>query len=346
MRTIFAALTGLALVLTVSPAQAQFTTLDDAQDGPQTVGQSAQPASTETPCGNQPFTIARMNWPSAMLLSEIHERILKAEFGCEVRESQADLGAALSSMASTGQPALAPELWVNRVADVWNAAIEAQMVRSAAPTYTETSFEGWFMPGYMAAGLNPAPTASALATTLAAPGPDEKIRFISCPTDWACSIINRNLIAAHGLSDRVEIIEPANRLEMDRSIGEAVNRREPFLFYYWQPNAILAQLDFVAIDMGAYDEVAARCLAGRNCADPKPSAFPPEMVVMAVADRVFLSNPVIAAYIQRATLPLAEMNRLLAELNQPGATAESVAERFVAQRRDLWGAWVTPGLPE
>ncbi|NGP16383.1 glycine betaine ABC transporter substrate-binding protein [Devosia aurantiaca] len=329
----------LALVLMAAPAVAQVEVLDQAQDAA-AQGQIATRAP-DALCGNQPLTIASMSWPSATLLAEIHARILRNEFGCEVRVVPGDLAATASSMGSTGQPSVAPELWVNRIADVWNGAMDAQMVRSAAPTFTEPDFEGWFIPAYMNQGLSEVPTAATLATflpTLETEG--QKLRFISCPIDWACSVINRNLITAHAISNLVEIVEPANRLEMDRLIAEAVNRREPFLFYYWQPNAVLAQLDFIGLDMGEYSEDAAQCLGTRDCASPVPSAFPQDSVIIAVAERVFTTTPTIASYFQRSSITLEEMNTLLAQLTAEGATPEAVADRFVAERRDLWGGWL------
>ncbi|MCW5723259.1 MAG: hypothetical protein KIS86_19175, partial [Devosia sp.] len=286
-----------------------------------------------------PIAIARMTWPSAALLAQIHARLLAAEFGCDVRVIPGDMAATTSSMGSTGQPAVAPEMWVTRIADVWNGAIQTQMVRSAAPTFVETSFEGWFMPDYVA-GASGARSAAGLAAILPGLGGGTKPRFISCPADWACALINANLLRAHGITDLVDLVEPANRFEMDRLIAEAVNRREAFLFYYWQPNAVLDQLDFVALDMGPYDEEAAKCLARLACATPRPSAFPSELVVVALSDWLFSDAPAIAGYFQRSSLPLAQMNRLLAQLNEPGATIETVAERFVLERADIWRSWV------
>ncbi len=332
------AIAAIALGVLTQPALAQITVLDSAQDGATQPAPSG-PNASAGPCGTRPLTIARMSWPSAALLAEIHARILASEFSCQVQVVQADMGSAVSSMGSTGQPQIAPELWVNRVADLWNGAMEGQQVRSAAPTYTEAVFEGWFMPASLAGTFSAVPGAADLAAALPQVQAGAPLRFISCPMDWACSIINRNLVAAYGLADVVEIIEPANRLEMDRLIAEGINRREPFLFYYWQPNAILAQLDFVAIDMGEYDEAAAQCLADRICADPQPSSFPSDNVVIAVAERVFTETPVIAGYLQRASLPLEEMNRMLAQLNEPGASAETVADQFVSERGDVWRSW-------
>lgn len=341
MRFRLLALIGMLLAGT-GPALAQFTTLDPAPApgaaAPAPTGAAGAPQAQ--PCGTQPITIARMSWPSAALLAEIHARLLASEFGCAVRVIPGDMAATTSSMGSTGQPAVAPEMWVTRIADVWNGAIQSQMVRSAAPTFLETSFEGWFMPDYALTGSAAAPSAAGLAALVPELAGTTKLRFISCPADWACALINTHLLEAHGLADLVERIEPANRFEMDRLIAEAVNRREPFLFYYWQPNAVLAQLDFVSIDMGAYDEEAAKCLARLTCADPAPSAFPPELVVVALSDWLFSEAPAIAGYFQRSSLPLAQMDALLAQVNEPGASLESVADRFVAERADIWRSWV------
>lgn len=327
----------LAQLLCSGPAMAQITVLDQAQDAAQ--GSQETPASTGK-CGSQPLSIARMSWSSAALLAEIHARILEKALGCTVRVIPGDLAATASSMGSTGQPSVAPELWVTRIPEVWNTAIENQMVRSVAPTYVQSTFEGWYVPDYMASNPGAPPAASDLAALLPGLETRGKLKFISCPSDWACSVINRNLIRAYGLTDLLDVVEPANRFEMDALIGGAVSRKEPFLFYYWQPNAVLAQLDFVPLGMGAYDEAAAKCLAERQCADPQPSAFPAELVVTALADRVFTETPAIAAYFQRATIDLGIMDELLAELNEPGASVESVADRFVAGHAELWQGWV------
>jgi glycine betaine/proline transport system substrate-binding protein len=337
------------MALAAGPAQAQITVLDQAQDAAgQAVPAEAAPVDPDAPpppCGTQPFNIARMSWPSAELLAEIHARLLKTAFGCQVQVIPGDLAATGSSMGSTGQPAVAPEMWATRVAEVWNAGVEAQMLRPATPTYVESQFEGWYIPDYVAAAHPELTTAAGLAAALPTLNAGAKIRFISCPLDWGCSLINRNLIAAYGLTSMVDIVEPANRFEMDTLIAEAVGKSEPVLFYYWQPNAVLAQFSFLALDMGAYEDEAAKCLARIACPTPKPSAFPPESVVVALSEWVFTDIPTIASYFQRSSLPLREMDVLLAQLNEPGATVEGIADRFVAEREDIWRAWVGAPSP-
>jgi glycine betaine/proline transport system substrate-binding protein len=330
----------LVAALAAGPVLAQITVLDQAQDAqPAPEAAQAEPEAPP-PCGTRPISIARMAWPSAELLAEIHARVLARAFDCDVQVAPGDLGATASSMGSTGQPAVAPEMWATRVADVWNAGVEAQMLRPAAPTYKETQFEGWFLPDYVAQAHPDLAGAAGLAAGLPTWNGGAPVRFISCPPDWACALINRNLIRALGLTGMVEVIEPATRFEMDTLIAEAVSRSEPILFYYWQPNAVLSQFNFVPLDMGAYDEEASKCLARVTCPTPVPSAFPADTVVVALAEWVFTDIPAIAGYFQRSSLDLVEMNTMLAQLNEPGATVEGVADRFVAERQDIWQSWV------
>ena len=51
-------------------------------------------------------------------------------------------------------------------------------------------------------------------------------KFISCPADWACSVINRNLIKAEGLEGVFDVVDQVCRLARGRglSVGHAGNR--------------------------------------------------------------------------------------------------------------------------
>lgn len=302
------------------------------------------PPPPAPPCGTQPITIARMAWPSAALLAEIHARLLTEQFGCVVTLQSGDLAATASAMGATGQPAVAPEMWVTRVADIWNAAMQGQKVRQAGVSYDEAEFEGWFVPDYVAerwGDIGSIEGIKAHVGEFAATG--NRPRFISCPPDWACALINRNMLRAYGLEASFDIVEPGNRFEMDTLIAEAVGRREPFLFYYWQPNAVLAQFTFLPVALNAYDKDAFACMGRSACAATAASGFAPDPVVVAVAEWVYLDAPQVAAYFARARMPFAEMNRMLLQLGEPGATVETVAQLFIAERGEIWRPWA--GLP-
>jgi glycine betaine/proline transport system substrate-binding protein len=315
-----------------------------ADDGDATASDvsSSEAPAVPAPCGGQTITIARMQWPSAELLAAIHARLIKQNFGCDVEVVPGDLAATASSMGVNGQPAVAPELWITRVADAWNGALKGQEVRQAGSSYVEPVFEGWFVPDYEVEKHPDLKGVADLKTYVRdfVPPGGKKAKFISCPPDWGCAVINRNLIRANGLTDLFDVVEPANRFELDTLIAAAVSRKEPVLFYYWQPNAVLAQFGFNQIDLGPFNKDNFACLGRVACADPKPSSFSPDPVIVALAQWVYLDAPEVAAYFQRAHMPFAEMNALLQNLNEPGATVDSVADAFVAARVEVWQPWV------
>jgi len=338
--TLLAPPAGSASDLT-TPSSGSGTDSGDPGGSNATDGADGSDSTPPPPCGTQPISIASFGWPSAELLAAIHARVLKAQFGCTVQVLPGEMGSVLSGMASTGQPAVAPEMWIDRIADQWNAAAKDQKLRQVGLTYADSQFEGWYVPDYVMSAHPELKSAAALkndAPLLADAG--AKPKFVSCPVDWACSVINRNLIKAEGLEGLFDIVEPKNRYDLDQTIAAAVSRKQPIVFYYWQPNAALSQFAFKPVDLGPYSRDDFTCLGKRSCADPKPSAFAPEPVVIALSEWVFTGAPDIAAYFQRAEMPMNAMNAMLAELNAPGATVDSVADKFVADHADIWQKWV------
>ncbi|RDE08089.1 glycine betaine ABC transporter substrate-binding protein [Pelagibacterium lacus] len=333
---VLAALAGPALgqfeVLPPPPAAAPSAASDDT-----TPVKAALPA-----CGADPFTIAEMGWPSAAILAHIHAAILRTEFGCSVRLVPGEPESTLSSIATTRQPAVAPELWVSRQAEVWNGAMRASSARAAAPTFSGGPLEAWFVPRYVIAN-NPGLAASADLVDhwrVFAPPGGERARLLSCPADWACAVMTANLAGALGLTGRFDIVTPLDRFDLDGRIGEAVARREPVLAYYWQPNALVETLDLVPLDMGAVDTTSVQCMGISGCIPFEPSGFPPDTVVIAVAEWVFAQAPDVADYFARASMPVEEMNRLLAWQAEQEAAPDAVAQHFLISGRDIWRQWV------
>jgi glycine betaine/proline transport system substrate-binding protein len=352
-----AALLALVLASTVVLGQESSVEVLQPPEGPSSgevmPGAAANPAAGELaqgavepaapvvppPCGTQPITMARMQWPSAALLAEIHSRVLTEAFKCEVRMQEGDMATIGAAMGANGQPAVAPEMWVSRVAEIWNAAIKAQEVRQAGTSYADQVFEGWFVPAYAVEKWPDLTTIAGLKAHAAAMGAGSKPKFLSCPLDWGCNIVNRNLIRANGLDQVFDVIEPANRFELDTLIAEAVGRNEPIVFYYWQPNAILSQFAFREVSLGAYNKDSFTCLGRLVCAAPQPTGFAPDPVIIALSEWVYVDAPQVASYFQRAKMPLAEMNAMMQQLTEPGATVETVAARFIAERGEIWRPW-------
>jgi glycine betaine/proline transport system substrate-binding protein len=331
-------LAGLVAALAGLPAMGQVQVLETRQLGGLAAQRAALPGN---PCASDDFTIAEMGWPSAAILAHIHAKVIAARYECPVRLIAGDPEATISSMATTRQPALAPEIWASRNAELWNGALRAQSVRAAGDTFTGGTLEAWFVPRYVRdnhPGLTAAGQLSDYWRVFVAGG-SEKAQIVSCPPDWACNMTTAKMIAAYGLGERFEAVEPFDRFTLDRMVSDRVAQREPVLTYYWQPNALISRLDLVPLDMGGFDLGNAQCMALADCVPFGASAYAPDSVVIAAAEWVFTDAPEIAAYLGRAQMPLEEMNRLLAWQAENEATPDEVATHFIVTRPALWQAW-------
>lgn len=293
-------------------------------------------------CGGEEITIAQFPWSSAAVLAQIHASLLRDGFGCAVRLVPADMGSTASRMAISSQPMIAPEMWIGQVAPVWNNGVENGRVGVAGATYANGPSEGWYVPRYVREadpGLVSAASLKAHLPQLQAAG-GGKPTFVSCPASWACALINANLLRAYGLEAALTVKTPDSRTDLDRAFATAVSAKTPIVGYYWAPNAAIVQLDLVPLDMGPFSRDAMDCLAERECADPKPSAFGPEQVAIATAADLQSKAPKVFAYLRRATMPIAVMNGLLAWQAENGSSVEQTARQFIDSEPALWQGWL------
>jgi glycine betaine/proline transport system substrate-binding protein len=100
-----------------------------------------------------------------------------------------------------------------------NVTGDAQTVRAAANTYDMQVFEGWYVPDYLAEQYPDLTGAAGLATSPAFDTAEGPARFISCPPDWGCAIINRHLLTALELEGRFEVVGPAPPRANERPDG-------------------------------------------------------------------------------------------------------------------------------
>lgn len=290
-------------------------------------------------CRGEVVSIADLQWPSASILAHIHRRILRDEFDCDAQVVQSDLANVALTINAAQEPNIVPEFWIGRVAAQWNEIGEAQRAFVAAQTFDKTVLEGWFVPQKVIADF-PQLRQAANLREMPALYAREKIRFITCPAQWACHVINGNLLRAFGLQDVFDVVVPSSRFEMDQLIGQVISGREPAVFYYWQPNAVLHQFDFAALDMGDFLADAYPCLAKINCSAPQKSDFASEKIGLVVVSDVRGDMPELLRYLRRATLPISTMNELLAIQERGNLSPEEVASHFMTAMPDIWQSWI------
>lgn len=302
--------------------------------------------AAETSCGtDRTIGIAEMTWPSAAALARIHATILEKGYGCRVDIVAGDTVPTSSSMLSRGTPAIAPELWTSAIEEAWKEGEAKGKVVKLADAITDGTVEGWFIPRAVQKAHPELTTAEAvIARPDLFPNPEDKSkgRLYSCPPGWACELSTSALFKAYGMADKKwTLFSPGSGGALDASIARAFLRKEPILFYYWGPTAILGKYDAAQLDLGPVKPEVYACNTDPDCASARGiTAYPSSPAIVGAAAWVKKDAPVVADYFSKVGLTNSQISALLVYGDENKADAAATAKNFLKTEEAIWTKWV------
>lgn len=305
----------------------------------------------ENGCGtDRTIDIAEMTWPSAAALARIHATILEKGFSCKVEVVTGDTVPTASSMLSRGKPAVAPELWTSVIKDSWEEGLEDGKVVDLGDAITDGTVEGWFIPRYVREA-NPElkSAADVIARPDLFPDPEDASqgRLYSCPPGWACELSTTALFEAFDMDKSWNLFSAGSGGALDASIARAFLRKEPILFYYWGPTAILGKFDAVQLDLGEAKPDVYACNTDPDCDKPSAvTAYPSSPAVVGAAAWIKEEAPAVADYFSKVGLSNAQISKLLVYGDENKADAAATAENFLKTEGDVWKKWVPADIAE
>lgn len=300
---------------------------------------SKQPERQQAPaekmaCGE--VTITEMDWASSQIVTEVAKFFIENGYGCTVKKIPTSTTLAVTSLAETGKPDIATEIWQNSTA-VFSELVEQGKVKTLAKVFETGGEEGWWIPAYLA---KKHPELKTIEGVLANP---ELVggKFHNCPVGWGCRITNDNLIQAFNFKKHdMEVFNHGSGETLAASIGSAFSAKEPWFGYYWGPTAILGKYPLVKVDLGPYNAKAHSCNMSKDCVTPGKSSYPAAPVLTAVTTSFANSYPQVAQFLSKMAFPNAVMSELLAWKSDNKANAEEAAAHFIANHKDTWQPWL------
>ena len=144
---------------------------------------------------------------------------------------------------------------------------------------------------------------------------------------------------SQNLSDR--LVDPGSGGALAGAIGEAYNKEEGWLGYYWAPTAVLGKYPLKKLSFGVEHskEEWDTCTSQDGCADPKPNAWVVSEVYTVVTDNFKNSSDLGMEYISKRALPNSTVNALLAWKDDNQASGEDTAIHFLKNYTE-WHSWV------
>ncbi len=295
-------------------------------------------------CGK--VTIADMNWSSASLLAHVDQFILNNGYGCDAELVPGDTMPTGTSMIEKNEPDIAPEFWSNSMKDALDKGVAEKRLRYAGKVLSDGGEEGFWVPKYM---VDKDPSLATIegvinnASLFTHPEDQDLSAFYGCPAGWNCQISAGNLFDALKLEDKgFEMIDPGSGAGLSGSIAKAYERQEPWFGYYWAPTAVLGKYEMVKVDFGSgtHKDEYINCTTKEDCLNPKVTMYPPSLVQSITTESFAAKAPAAYEYISKRAVSNADMNRLLAWMEDNQADGMMSAEYFLTNYQPLWITWV------
>ncbi|KHA61942.1 ABC transporter substrate-binding protein [Vibrio variabilis] len=297
-------------------------------------------------CGK--VTIADMNWNSATVIANIDRFILEHGYGCDAELIPGDTMPTGTSMIEKGQPDVAPELWSNSLKDALDKGVADKRLRYAGKSLVDGGEEGFWVPAALVEKYPEIATIEGVkkhAKLFKHPEDPDKSAFYSCPAGWNCQISAGNLFNAMELDKAgFAIVDPGSSAGLSGAIAKANERGEAWFGYYWAPTAVLGKYDMVKVDFGSGvdEEEFVNCTTQSECANPKPTMYPPSPVHTITTEEFATRAPQAYDYFSKRGFTNADMNRLLAWMEDNQADGEEAMFHFLEDYPQIWQAWVSP----
>lgn len=295
-------------------------------------------------CGK--VTIADMNWNSATLIANVDRFILEHGFGCDAELVPGDTMPTGASMVEKGEPDIAPEFWVNSMREVLDKAVDEGRMVVTGVSLANGGEEGFWVPAYMVekdpslATIEGVVKNASMFKHLEDP---DKFAFYGCPAGWNCQISTSNLMKALKLEDvGFDYVDPGSGAGLAGSIAKAYEREEGWFGYYWAPTAVLGKYKMVKVDFGsgADEKMFRGCITQADCADPKPTMYPPSEVWTLTTGEFAKGHANVNAYLGKRNFTNDQMNGLLAWMEDNQADGETVGIHFLKENEAQWTAWL------
>ncbi|WP_319532970.1 ABC transporter substrate-binding protein [uncultured Cohaesibacter sp.] len=299
-------------------------------------------------CGK--VTIADMNWNSATLIANVEKIMLEYGFGCEAELVPGDTMPTGASMTEKGEPDIAPEFWSNSMREAIDKGVEEGRLAIVGKSLSDGGEEGFWVPSYMVEKDPSLATIEGVlknAKLFPHPEDDTKSAFYGCPAGWNCQISSGNLFKALNLEDAgFEIVDPGSGAGLSGSIAKAYERGEGWFGYYWAPTAVLGKYKMTKVDFGSgVDEAHFKaCTTQNDCADPKPTMYPPSLVQSITTGDFAKAQPEIVEFLGKLSFTNDEMNTLLAWMEDNQADGEIAGIYFLQNNEEKWSKWVSDDM--
>ena len=295
-------------------------------------------AGSPEPEPKDTIVFSDLNWASAQIQNRIAQYILEKGYGYPTDVVSGGVLPLFRSLRN-GDIHVTMEIWLPNQDEAWNEARAAGDVVSVGESLGRDWQSAFVIPRYLQEQYPDLDSVYDLREErfkrlFATPATRGKARLVSCVIGWACEEVNAAQVAAYGLEDHVEIVNPRDGAALDNDLYGAYERREPWLGYQWSSNTPALVLDLVRLDEPAY---SVECwLTTKAC------AYADATILIGVHADLLSGAPDVVAMLRAWDFDIGVYKGVARWLDaNDGASVEDTALWWLNSNENTWSGWVT-----
>ena len=285
-----------------------------------------------------------LDWTSAQIQNAIARKIAETGYGYET-DSVFGGTIPLLEALTAGDTNINMELWLPNQQAAWDTAYASGELQILGNSLEDNFQSTFIIPQYVAdanPGLKNVTDLPDFVDLFKTTATGDKGRILQCIPGWECEVINFKKLAAYGLEDTYELVNPGSLAALDAEVIDAYQKKENILHYYWGPTTLTHKL---ATELGGYVMLEEPVYTEECAASDWGCAYPLAEVLIAMRTDVAEAAPEIAEFLTKWDFTAG--NQLAAEgyMGDSGADYPDVAVWFL-QNTDDWKNWVGDGIAD
>jgi len=301
-------------------------------------------------CGT--IRIGDLDWGSAKLHTAISKIILEKGYGCKTEITTGSTNPIMAALYAQKLDVVM-EIWTGNIQEQVDKAIKQGKVRLVGVN-TPQSGQGFYVDATTSKKYHLKSVQDMLKPEIAMlfkdPLEPSKGRMTSCISGWTCYTVNQVKHHSYGLDQYYTNYDPGSAGALDAAIKGAFKKKKPIFTYYWEPTALMGQVDLVKLSEPAYNkkdwDVLSKVVEDikekgiesmRKVKAVAYNGMPLDVVVNTQLDKL---EPEVVKFLSKYTIPLAMVNKLLAYYkNEADGEADVTAAHFLKTDKS-WESWV------
>ena len=290
--------------------------------------------------------ISELNWMSASMLAYVDEFIINHGFGYETEIVPGGHEATATAMVAKGDPDIFAEAWMSLIPAQFAEALENGKLEKVNNMVINGGAEGFYVPDYFKTKYPELDTfEKILARPDLFPHPEDpsKGAFYTCPTQWNCHIVNRNLYKAFDMEAKGwELVDAGSGPALEAIWAKRIQEDANIVGYWWEPSSLPAKLGMEIIPTEAKfaGDANWKCMTDKEstCDNYIASPYPTPHTVSVTTPEVPAE---VKAYLARRSIESSVANEMLVFADDNQALAPEVAIEFLLTKPEIWKAWVS-----